>query len=270
MKLLPAVACALAGAAAWPAWADEELQKKLANPVADMVSVPVQLTSTLKAGPLERPQHVLNIQPVYPVRISDNWRLINRLIVPVVSSPALAPSQDRVNGLGDITYEGFFSPAKPSGTAIWGVGPILQLRTATDDRLGSGKWAAGPAALVLAQPGRWSVGALVTQLWSFAGDEARAKVNQMQLQPIVSYRLSPVHTIGYLGTITANWEESRSSQRWTVPVGLTYSTLVKPAHGAPINFVLGAGSQPTSSRPRPPTDGMPSRAWPRLPPSARR
>ena len=241
MKFLPTAVCALACAAAMPVRADEELQKKLANPVADMVSVPVQLTSTMKTGPLERPQHVVNIQPVYPVRISEDWRLINRLIVPVVSSPALSASQDRQNGLGDITYEGFFSPAKASGGTIWGIGPIVQMRTATDDRLGSGKWSAGPAALVLAQPGRWSVGALVTQLWSFAGDESRAKVNQMQIQPIVSYRLSPVHTLGYLGTITANWEASRSSQRWTVPVGMTYSTLVKPPSGMPINFVVGAG-----------------------------
>ncbi|WP_315127507.1 hypothetical protein [Comamonas antarctica] len=241
MKILPIAACALACVAALPARADEELQKKLANPVADMISVPIQLTSTLKTGPQERPQHVVNFQPVYPVRISENWRLINRVIVPVVSSPALTPTQDRVNGLGDITYEGFFSPVKPAGGAIWGVGPMLQMRTATDERLGSGRWAAGPSALVLAQPGKWSVGALVTQLWSFAGDESRAKVNQMQIQPIVSYRLSPVHTVGYLGTITANWEESRSSQRWTVPLGMTYSTLVKPAKGAPINFVVGAG-----------------------------
>src|SRR5215467_10316789 len=118
-----------------PATAQEEdLQAKLANPVADLITLPFQFTSTFNTGSLDKQQHTLNIQPVYPVNLGE-LNLINRLIVPVLSNPALAPGQDRVNGLGDILYEGFFAPSKP-GKAIWGVGPALQFRTATDDRLG--------------------------------------------------------------------------------------------------------------------------------------
>lgn len=239
LSFLGAFAASMLAATPSSAADDEELQKKLANPIADLVSVPVQLTTTGDTGPLRRPQHTLNLQPVYPMGLGSGV-LIHRLIVPLLSNPADAPGQDRQNGLGDITYEAFYSAA-PDAATIWAVGPIVQMRTATDDRLGSGKWAAGPAVVFLRQPGQWSYGALVTQLWSFAGDDNRRSVNRMQLQPILSYRLNARHTVGYLGTITADWEESRSSQRWTVPLGLSWSALVKRGSGAPVNYVVGAG-----------------------------
>ena len=220
---------------------DEELQKKLANPLADLVSVPFQYTGNLNVGPLDKPQHTLNIQPVYPTKLNSDWMLIHRAIVPLMSMPAFAPGQDRENGVGDIVYEGFFSPTPKPGGLIWGAGPAIQLKTATDDRLGSGKWAAGPAVVALIQPGKWSIGGLVTQLWSFAGDGNRPDISQFQLQPLASYQLSGANTIGYLGTITANWKEDRSSQRWTVPLGLSYSILTRPAGMGPVNFIFGGG-----------------------------
>jgi hypothetical protein len=220
---------------------DEELQKKLANPVADLISVPFQYTGNLNVGPLDKTQHLLNIQPVYPMKLNAEWSLIHRAIVPLMSMPAFTPGQERENGMGDVVYEGFFAPATKPGELIWGVGPIIQLKTATDDRLGSGKHAAGPAFVALDQSGQWSLGALVTQLWSFAGDDNRSDVSQFQLQPLASYRLSGRNTIGYLGTITANWKEDRSSQRWTVPLGLSYSILTKPAGMSPVNLIFGGG-----------------------------
>ncbi|RJG05736.1 hypothetical protein D3870_06630 [Noviherbaspirillum cavernae] len=220
---------------------DEELQKKLANPVADLITVPIQYSANLNTGPLDKTQHTLNIQPVYPLKLNQEWSLINRAIVPILSNPALASGQDRENGLGDILYQGFFSPTAKPGGLIWGVGPALQLKTATDERLGSGKWAIGPTAVALKQEGPWSIGLLATQLWSFAGDGDRQSVNQLQLQPILSYRLSPKNTIGYAGIVTANWKEDRSSQRWTVPLGVTYSILTRPKGMQPVNFVFGGG-----------------------------
>jgi hypothetical protein len=195
---------------------DEELTKKLSNPLADLVSVPFQYTGTLNVGPLDKPQHTLNVQPVYPTKLNADWLLIHRAIVPLLSQPAFTPEQERKYGVGDIVYEGFFSPTPKPGGVTWGAGPIVQMKTATDDRLGSGQWAAGPAVVALVQPGKWSLGALLTQMWSFAGDEERAGVSQLQLQPLASYRVSPTNTIGYLGTITANWKAD-SGERWTVP-----------------------------------------------------
>ena len=228
------------GGAACAADTDEELQKKLANPIADRVTVPFQSTTTLDVGPLKKPQHTLNIQPVYPMVLSGGSLFVNRLIVPVLSNPAFAPAEDRRTGLGDITYEAFFVPPGKGGT-LWGFGPIVQLKTASDDRLGSGKWSAGPAAIVFAQPDPWSVGVLLTQRWSFAGDDDRASVSQMEIQPIASYRLGPRHSIAYTGIIAANWHEPRASQRWTVPLGATYSILTKPPGFVPVNYIVGGG-----------------------------
>jgi hypothetical protein len=226
---------------AFAADSDEELAKKLTNPVADLISVPFQYTGTANSGPLEKPQHTLNIQPVYPTKLGAEWNLINRAIVPLLSNPGFVTGEDRENGLGDVVYEGFFSPTPRPGAPIWGVGPIVQLPTATDDRLGSGKWATGPTAVLLVQPGKWTVGALASQLWSFAGDSDRSDVNQFQIQPILSYRLSPTHSIAYAGTLVANWKED-SDNRWTVPLGATYSILTRPSWIAtPVNYIFGGG-----------------------------
>ncbi|KAF0811986.1 hypothetical protein IGB42_03528 [Andreprevotia sp. IGB-42] len=221
------------------AHADDELQKKLANPVADIVTLPFQYNTTLHVGPLEKPQQTLNIQPVYPTTLNDEWKWINRAIIPVTSNPAMAANGERETGLGDITWQSFFSP-KSEGL-IWGFGPAMLLDTASKDALGTGKWSAGPTALALVESRQWTAGALVTQLWSFAGDDKRSDVNLLQLQPIISYRLNPAVSVGYIGIITANWEEKRSSQRWTVPVGGSVSGLTKPHGFVPVNYVLGAG-----------------------------
>lgn len=238
---IAALAIGFATGGAWAQSDDTELQKKLVNPVADIVTLPFQWNTYLDTGPFGKPQHTLNIQPVYPVKLDGGWSLINRAIVPLISQPAMAPGQDRTFGLGDITYEGFISPPVGDNGLIWGVGPALVMKSATNDVLGQGKWSLGPAVVALTQSDKWSVGALATQVWSFAGDSDRPNVNAFSVQPIVSYRLDSKQSIGYIGTITANWDEKRSSQRWTVPLGVSYSLLVRPEGFVPMNFVVGAG-----------------------------
>jgi len=208
-------AMAAASFAACGAWAqdDADLQKKLSNPIADIVTLPFQWTTNYNAGPFEKPQYTLNIQPVYPIKIGGGWSLINRAIVPLLSNPAVLPGQDRQNGLGDIT----------------------------DERLGAGKWSLGPAVVGLKEAGPWTVGALATQVWSVAGDDNQPNVSAFTLQPIVSYRLDSKQSLGYIGIVTADWEQKRSSQRWTVPLGASYSLLVRPEGFVPMNFVVGAG-----------------------------
>lgn len=145
-----------------------DLARQSQNPIANLISVPFQNSTNFGVGQFDRTSNVLNIQPVIPTSINENWVLINRTIIPVAYQPELAPGVGNVFGLGDIVYQGFFSP-KDSGSFTWGIGPAVVLPTATDEVLGSGKWSVGPAAVGLVTRGPIVAGALVNNVWSIAG-----------------------------------------------------------------------------------------------------
>ena len=192
-----------------------DLAKAAQNPVGDLISLPFQNNMNFDVGPADRTQNVLNIQPVWPIALSKNWNFITRTIVPVISQPA--PGSERTNGLGDINFTGFFSPKQP-GKIIWGVGPTLVFPTATDDVTGTDKWSAGPSVVVLTMPGQWVIGALVSNVWSFSGDDERADVNSFLMQYFVNYNLPDGWYLTSSPIITANWE-AESGEQWTVPFG---------------------------------------------------
>ena len=143
------------------------LAKASQNPVADLISLPFENNINMNAGANNKIMNVLNVKPVIPVQLDDNWNLINRAIVPVISLPGTPGGQSRTDGLGDTTYQAFFSPSKPIGGWILGGGPQFQLPTNTDDVLGNERWGAGPVFVALTMPGKWVTGALVQQMWSF-------------------------------------------------------------------------------------------------------
>jgi hypothetical protein len=206
------------------------LQAASQNPIAALISVPFQSNWFLNTGPNEKTKYVMNFQPVIPVSLSDDWNLILRPIVPIINKPKLFPGDSSEFGLGDITPQILFSPAKPIDTAIghmsWGAGPNLLLDTATDDSLGSGQWGAGPSAVVFFTNAPWTYGALVFNTWSFAGDNDREDVNLFALQPILNYNLSDGWSLVSAPVITANWEAD-SGDKWTVPLGGGVSKLFK-------------------------------------------
>ncbi|MGD8417324.1 MAG: transporter [Pseudomonadales bacterium] len=212
------VAAANAAAAASDAGS---LAKAVQNPVADMISVPFQNNTNFDAGPLEKTQNVLNIQPVYPFGLNDDWNVITRTIVPVISQPPFTSAQDREFGVGDIQFSAFLSPKQATGDWVWGAGMIAQLNTATDNRLGQDVWGLGPTAVALRLGTTWVYGALLNNVWSVAKKSGAQDVNQMLVQPFVNYNF-PNHPGRYLSfapIITANWEAD-GGQKWTVPLGL--------------------------------------------------
>ena len=141
-----------------------DLAKQAQNPIANLISLPLQNNTNFGIGPDDETQNILNIQPVWPFEITKDLNLITRTILPVVSQPdALTGGEGRINGLGDTTFTAFFSP-KESKSMTWGVGPVFLFPTATDDALGSDKWGAGASAVALAMPGHWVVGSLLTHL----------------------------------------------------------------------------------------------------------
>jgi hypothetical protein len=200
-----------------------ELARAVQNPIADMISLPFQNNTNFGFGPRERTQNVLNIQPVIPFDLSDDWLMITRTIVPIVSQPSFAPGQDRENGLGDTLFSAFVSPRDKDlwlagGEVLWGVGPAVLLPTSTDDRLGAGEWGAGPSAVFLTLQGPWVVGSLFSNIWSFTDDGDEDEVNLFTWQPFANYNLDDGWYLTSSPLITANWEAS-SDNTWTVPVG---------------------------------------------------
>jgi len=196
----------------------DALRKAAQNPVASLISVPVQNNNNFGIAPDDRTQDVLNIQPVIPARVSENWNLITRIITPIIFQPTSShPVNQGGYGFGDLNPSFFLSPAKP-GKVIWGVGPTFVLPTATNPVLGQGKWSIGPSVVVLAQPGKWTLGGLVNNVWSFAGQSSRPAVNQMLFQYFINYNLNKGWYITWQPTLTANWEVSNGG-RWVLPVG---------------------------------------------------
>ena len=203
----------------------EALAKAAQNPIAAMISLPFQNNTTLNAGPEDETQNVLDIQPVIPIKLDDEWNLISRTIIPVISQPAFAPGEDRVNGIGDIQEELFFSPAKP-GKLIWGAGPVLQFPTNSNDALGTKKWGIGPAVVLLTSHGHWLYGVVANNIWSFAGPNDAAPINQMLVQYFINYNFAEGWYATTSPDITANWK-APNDDRWTVPIGGGFGKIFK-------------------------------------------
>ena len=229
----------LVGGSTSQAVADEsaaDIAKKLNNPVAAMISVPFQLNYDEDLGPTEEGKRtLLNIQPVIPFHLNEKWNLISRTIAPVIKLEDVPPGNDE-EGLGDITQSLFFSPKEPTAAGwIWGVGPALGLNTASDDLLGTGKWSAGPTAVVLKQEHGWTYGALTNHLWSYAGDGDRTDVDATFLQPFVAFTTSKYTTFSLNTESTYNWE----GNDWSVPINAMVSQLFKIG-SQPMSIQFGA------------------------------
>jgi hypothetical protein len=230
----------------------DELAKQSQNPLGTIISLPFENNFYTGIGPSNSSVYALNMKPVYPVEVGE-WNLINRFILPAIYSQgqdvAIPPgneidagysgiielAQGSAFGLGDLTYQAFFSPAK-ANKWIWGAGPALVLPTATEDRYASDKWSLGPAFVALSMPGNWVYGILAQNVWSIAGDSNAADVNSFLFQYFLNYNLGNGWYLSSTPVITANWEAA-SGNEWTIPLGGGVGRLVK--HGKlPVDYKL--------------------------------
>ena len=217
--LVSLIVAAAAAAPAHAALSAEELAKLAQNPVGNLISVPFQNNTNFNVGPQDGTQNILNIQPVIPVSINSEWNIITRTIIPVISMPALSPTGERVNGIGDIQFTGFLSPAVP-GEWIWGLGAVAQLPTNSDDELGNKNWGLGPTAVVLhiEKGSPWVYGVLVNNIWSLTSSKRGGSYNNGLIQPFLNYNFPQGFYLTSAPIATVNWQ-TENDEKWTVPVG---------------------------------------------------
>jgi hypothetical protein len=214
---------------------DAKVLSTFQNPVGNLISVPFQNNTNFPIGRFSRIQNVLNVQPVVPIQVSENWLILSRWITPVVYQPDLGVScrssghianqicdrrefdsapEGGANGLGDLNPTFFLSPAHP-GKLVWGFGPTFLAPTATSPTLGQGKWGAGPSIVL---PEHWTIGVLSNNIWSFAGNQGRVRVNQFLAQYFVTRNFEHHWFLTTAPILTANWRAPGDNQ-WLVPFG---------------------------------------------------
>jgi hypothetical protein len=201
-----------------------ELAKKLSNPIASLISFPLQANFDYGQGDGSGYKFVMNVQPVVPISLNEKWNVISRTILPLVYQSRVADSGNQ-GGLGDILESLFFSPKAPTkGGIIWGIGPAILVPSATDSSLGGKKWAAGPTFVALKQESGWTYGVLANQLWSFAGSSDRSEINSLFVQPFVSKTTKTLTTFTLNTETTYSW---KATDHWSVPLNFSVSQLMK-------------------------------------------
>jgi len=222
------------GAADDKAAQEAELAEKLQNPVAALISVPIQNNWDFGIGPANAMRYTANIQPVVPLSISKDMNLIVRTILPVIYAESPVNGGSSHSGLGDTTQSFFFSPKEPVDDWILGAGPVGYYPTATESELGAGKWGAGPTVVALQQKNGFTYGFLFNHIWSFAGQDDRQNVNTCFLQPFAGYTTKTFTTFTVNTESTYDWQ----AHQWTVPLNVMVQQLVKIGK-QPIALQLG-------------------------------
>lgn len=204
---------------------ENDAAKEAQNPLANIISLPLQNNTNFGIGESGRTANTLNIQPIYPVSFSNKWVLINRFIIPVETFPDFSESSGSISGLGDINYTAWFSPPT-QGSLTWGFGLVSIWPTATDDVLGSGKFSIGPSLVLVKSNPKYMGAAVLSNWWSVAGKEDHHDVSTFYFQYIFSYFLPNKWYLTTGPINTANWE-AEVGQKWTIPIGGGFGKMFK-------------------------------------------
>ncbi|WP_430823341.1 hypothetical protein [Carboxylicivirga sp. N1Y90] len=208
----------------------EELSAAAANPLADLMSFPFQNNLNMNYGEHNRNVNVLNIQPVIPL---FKGKLITRTIMPIVRIPDFSNESGKLSsGLSDMVLTGFYVPE--SKGLMWGFGPVFELPTGGSTR-GTQKWSVGPSLVVMVQPGDWTVGGLINNVWSVAGKSHRDDVNHMMVNLFTTRQLGGGWYVNSSPIITADWTAD-SKDRWIVPLGGGGGKLIMLGGKLPLNL----------------------------------
>ncbi len=172
-----------------------------------------------------------------PVHVTDDWTLINRAIIPAMWSPLahVAPQ-----ALAPTNFSSFLSPSHSVDGWTWGVGPIVQIPTATSPTIGSSVWGLGPTAVVVKTTEHIVAGVLINNLFSLGGTSGPlgTRYAQFLVEPFFNYNFGHGWFLSTAPIITAN--EYGSGKKWTVPVGLEGGQIIKVIGKLPVKMSVGA------------------------------
>jgi hypothetical protein len=225
------------------------LAKKLSNPIASMISAPFQFNYDTGLGETDADRWILNIQPVFPFELNEDWNLISRTILPVIDLESPTVGGNDVSGVGDIVQSFFFSPKAPTKNGwIWGVGPVISIPIGKDE-FTADQWGLGPTFVALKQQSGWTYGALLNHVWGINPPSDRESTNSTFpdvtptgrqrtdstfLQPFIAYITPNAWTFNLVSETTYDW----NTKQWTVPV---IAAVAKLTHigKQPVSFQVG-------------------------------
>ena len=243
-----------------------ELGAKLSDPLSDVWALFTEFDLNFNEGDLSDGDHktagAILFQPVMPFKLTKNWKMITRPVIPFISEPIPeggnidrrdvifsdpfttilgpeAPSFDRKTGLGDIQLPLLFAPnPQPGSKWMLGAGPTFTFPTATTDELGSDKWEAGPALVVSRKTRQDTAGVFGQYWWSYATQGSnKPDTSHGSILYFYYYNLPNAWQIGTNPTATYN-DKASSGNKWNVPVGLTVAKTTKFGK-LPVKFQLG-------------------------------
>ena len=218
-----------------------EIAKKLQNPVGDLISVPFTNYTNFNVGPNKGTQDILQIQPVVPIHVNEDWNVITRTVASLVWSPSFQPAGSVPPfGLAPTSFTAFLSPANPVNGWVWGAGPVTQLPTISNKRLGSNVWGLGPSVVVVKLAGPIVAGALVNNVFSLGGTSGRGgtQYSTLLFEPFFNYNFGGGWFVGTVPIVTANWDAPGA--KWTLPVGMQVGRVIKIGGKLPLKLELGA------------------------------
>ncbi len=225
-----------------PSKADESaIAKESQNPVGNLTILPLENYTNFGFGPHDGTQNILEFEPVVPIHLNADWNLITRAIIPVVWSPDLSPAKSVPQAFAPTDFSAFLSPRNPVNGWTWGVGPIVQLPTATSPTVGSSVWGGGPTAVVVHTGEHIVAGVLANQVWSLGGVDSGPggkRYASFLVEPFFNYNFGHGWFVATAPIITD--DETLSGRKWTVPVGATAGRVIRLGGKLPVKFQLGA------------------------------
>lgn len=228
---------------------DAEMARKLQNPLANIQAVFTDNTIGFNTGVNEETSFGFAFQPVYTQDLPEyGMTFLSRAILPIMGlepgtktrltgedGEPIFFGDDPLWGLGDSIFQFFLAPHSKTSWN-WEIGPQISLATHTDEALRGPSWGAGIVVIANGSiTDQLTFSVILGNLWSFDGE-----FNSASIQPMFFYNVDtlPGVYIAYNAVTNLDWK-AESSNRWTVPLGLSIGKTINLGDGYGLDLSIG-------------------------------